>query len=41
MAGFEVITEVGSRPNRKKLLRSLKSSGRMPWSGTPNSASAA
>jgi hypothetical protein len=32
---------VGSRPKRKKVLRSVKSSGAMPWSGAPNSASAA
>ena len=31
----------GARPKRKKVLRSVKSSGRMPWSGAPNSASAA
>jgi len=31
----------GSRPKRKKLPRSAKSSGRIPWSGAPKSASAA
>jgi len=34
-------TPRGSRPNRRKLLRSMKSSGRTPWSVAPNSASAA
>jgi len=31
----------GSRPKRKKLRRSANSSGRIPWSAAPNSASAA
>jgi hypothetical protein len=40
MAG-RISKPFGSRPNRKKLLRSVKSSVWMPWSDAPKLASAA
>ncbi len=38
---FRISKPFGSRPKRKKLSRSVKSSGVIPWSGAPNAASAA